>query len=162
MVLSRVVSPNSSSSVRLMAYHALRRTCPPHTRIARRSNNSGNSSPSNSFHTNSRYLWPSKDAQDKDSLNPRSTEYSKTGSDDSAASDTAFDPSSTRPETEQAQEGESDNANEGNPLDVSPSNKEVSNPRDPQEGGADKAPQENRNRTSGHGSANKAGGGKSG
>jgi len=143
-----------------MAYHTLRRTCPPHTRIVRRSNNSGNSSPSSSFHTNSRYLWPSKDAQDKDSLKPRSTEYSKSGSDDSAANDTAFDPNTTRPETEEAQE--SDNPAEGNSLEVSPGNKKVSEARDPKEGEVDNAPQENRARTSGHGSPSKAGGGKSG
>lgn len=41
-----------------------------------------------------------KDAQHKDSLNPRSTEYSKSGSDDDAArvQETAFDSDKTSPE----------------------------------------------------------------
>ena len=45
-----------------------------------------------------------KDAQDKDSLKPLPNEYSKSGSDDAAAATekAAFDPSSTRPEEEQA------------------------------------------------------------
>ena len=44
-----------------------------------------------------------KDTQDKDSLKPEPTEYSKSGSDDAAAATekAAFDPSSTRPEEEQ-------------------------------------------------------------
>jgi len=43
-----------------------------------------------------------KDAQDKDTLKPRSTEYSKSSSDDAAAAteEAAFDPSRTRPEDE--------------------------------------------------------------
>jgi hypothetical protein len=45
---------------------------------------------------------------------------------------------------------------------VSPGNPKVSKARDPQEGGAENATGENRARTSGHGGANKAGGGKSG
>ncbi len=45
-----------------------------------------------------------KDAQDKDSLNPRSTEYSKSGSDDGSAAmkEAAFDPKQTSPEEEMA------------------------------------------------------------
>jgi hypothetical protein len=45
-----------------------------------------------------------KDTQDKDSLKPEPNEYSKSGSDDAAAATekAAFDPSSTRPEEEQA------------------------------------------------------------
>jgi hypothetical protein len=45
-----------------------------------------------------------KDTQDKDSLKPLPNEYSKSGSDDAAAATekAAFDPSSTRPEEEQA------------------------------------------------------------
>jgi hypothetical protein len=97
--------------------HILRRSCPPHTRISRKhgSSSSSPSSPSHfvassSFHTNSRYLWPTKDAQDKDSLKPRSTEYSKSGSDDTAAQEgAAFDPNQTSPETEAKNMEESSN-----------------------------------------------------
>jgi len=154
--------PHSSpSSLRFMAVHTLRRTCPSHTRIARRSNNSGDSSPKNSFHTNSRYLYATKNAQDKDSLDPRSTEYSKSGYDDSAAQPEAFDPKQTRPGTEQ-RNTEEGSTREGNPLDVSPANHKVSKARDPQEGGAENAPGESRSKTSGHGGAPKAGGGTSG
>jgi hypothetical protein len=48
-----------------------------------------------------------KDTQDKDSLKPEPNEYSKSGSDDAAAATekAAFDPSSTRPEEEQAMAG---------------------------------------------------------
>lgn len=48
-----------------------------------------------------------KDTQDKDSLKPLPNEYSKSGSDDAAAATekAAFDPSSTRPEEEQATAG---------------------------------------------------------
>ncbi|KAF2009615.1 hypothetical protein BU24DRAFT_358311 [Aaosphaeria arxii CBS 175.79] len=93
-----------------------------------------------------------KDAQDKDSLNPRSTEYSKSGGGDDAAAhtDAAFNPNKTRPEEEGQHE---------NPLETSPGNKEVSKARKEDEGGAQGSP---RRSTSSKGSAPKAGGGKSG
>lgn len=47
-----------------------------------------------------------KETQDKDSLKPVSSEYSKSGGDDAAAhSDAAFDPSTTKPEEQHAQSG---------------------------------------------------------
>jgi hypothetical protein len=51
--------------------------------------------------------YPAKDAQDKDSLKPRSTEYSKSSSDDDAAAneDAAFNPNKTRPEEEKSTAG---------------------------------------------------------
>lgn len=53
------------------------------------------------FQTSTRLAFPRKDAQDKDSLKPESNEYSKSGSDQaSAQSDAAFDPSTTKPESE--------------------------------------------------------------
>lgn len=68
------------------------------------------SSQTRSFHGSTRYLYATKDAQDKDSLKPRATEYSKSGSDDAAAhEDAAFDPKQTKPETEQKNMGESEN-----------------------------------------------------
>ena len=45
---------------------------------------------------------------------------------------------------------------------MSPANQAASKARDPEEGGAEKAPGENRERTSKVGSAPKSGGGKSG
>ncbi|KAJ9224521.1 hypothetical protein DTO021C3_815 [Paecilomyces variotii] len=77
---------------------------------------------------------------DRNELKPERSEYSKSGTDDEVAGHpSAFDPSKTSPESEvQAsceetrQEGKS-----SNPLNVSPGNKDVSQARDPTEGGAD-------------------------
>ncbi|PSN75555.1 hypothetical protein BS50DRAFT_568182 [Corynespora cassiicola Philippines] len=102
--------------------------------------------------------FPRKDTQDKDSLNPTSTEYSKSGSDDAAAaaSDAAFNPNKTSPEEER---DTAERESNGNPLDVSPGNPEISKPRGEQEGGAQGSP---RTSASGGGSAPKSGGNKSG
>ena len=71
----------------------LRRTCPPGTRIA---------SVRRLHRSNGLAYPPTKEGQDKDSLTPRSTEYSKSGGDDDSAamSKAAFDPNETAPETE--------------------------------------------------------------
>lgn len=100
-----------------------------------------------------------KTTQDKDSLQPQSTEYSKSGSDDSAThSDAAFDPSKTSPEEAEAT-AESEAGGKDNSLNVSPGNEEVSKPNSAgvggHGGGSDK-------KSSGGGGAPKAGGGKSG
>ncbi|KAF2786864.1 hypothetical protein K505DRAFT_330059 [Melanomma pulvis-pyrius CBS 109.77] len=96
-----------------------------------------------------------KDSQDKDSIQPTSNEYSKSGSDDAAASSgAAFDPSKTSPEAEK-QTAEKEPG--GNSLDVSPGNPEVSRARGGQEGGATKSPRE---KSSGGGSPLKSGDGK--
>lgn len=103
-----------------------------------------------------------KDSQDKDSLKPRSTEYSKSGSDDAAAhSDAAFNPSKTSPEAaEKTSEAEGKGeAAEGDPLNASPGNPDISKPNDSEVGGAS---QGTRKGTSGGGSAPKSGGSKSG
>lgn len=103
-----------------------------------------------------------KDTQDKDSLKPESNEYSKSGSDSAAAaSDAAFDPNKTSPESaEQTSENEGqDKSGEGDPLNASPANPSISKPRGAQEGGAEDG---KRTKTSGGGSPNKSGGGKSG
>jgi len=160
-----------STSMKFMAYsHGLRRTCPPGTRIARRPKSTGTSLQSQNYHTASRWSIPQKDSQGKDDLKPRSTEYSKSSSDDAAAatSETAFDPNQTKPETEsrnadiESGDVRPPKSNDNNPLDMSPANRDVSKGRDPQEGGATKSDAENRKRTSGGGSAPKAGGGKYG
>ncbi|KAL9619747.1 MAG: hypothetical protein Q9160_005678 [Pyrenula sp. 1 TL-2023] len=82
---------------------------------------------------------PRKGAEDRNSINTDATEYSKSGTDDSAASqsDPAFNPSKTDPEDQLSAAGQ---GVESNPLDVSPANKDISNPRDQREGGAEKAP----------------------
>lgn len=68
-----------------------------------------------------RFLYATKDAQDKDSLKPRATEYSKSGSDDAAAhEDAAFDPNQTEPETEQKNMGESENTTVSSNLPIVP------------------------------------------
>lgn len=109
------------------------------------------------FLTTTPTRFAQKDAQDKDSLVPRSTEYGKSGSDDSAAhSDAAFNPSKTSPEeaerTAEHEEG-------GNSLNASPGNKEISEPNSEGVGGSGGAPDK---KSSGGGSAPKAGGSGSG
>jgi hypothetical protein len=100
-----------------------------------------------------------KDAQDKDSLVPRSTEYSKSGSDDAAASsDAAFNPNKTSPEEAEAT-AEREQGGKDNALNASPGNKEVSEPNDPNAGGSPGAPDR---KQSGGGSAPKSGGSGSG
>ncbi|KAF1998544.1 hypothetical protein P154DRAFT_524008 [Amniculicola lignicola CBS 123094] len=96
------------------------------------------------------HLHSRKNTQDRDSLDPSATEYSKSGTDDEAASmkQAAFDPNETRPEEETKTAGK---GQEGNPLEVSPGNKEISKGRGGEEGGAQGAPEKER-----------SGGGKSG
>jgi hypothetical protein len=138
----------------------LRRTCPPGTRIASVRRLHGSSSLA---------YPPTKEGQDKDSLTPRSTEYSKSGDDDAAAatSKTAFDPNQTAPETED-KSADQESGQNVNPLNVSPANRGVSQPRESTEGGAESSSGESRHsqsqrqRTSGKGSAPKSGSGKHG
>jgi hypothetical protein len=100
-----------------------------------------------------------KDAQDKDSLKPRSTEYSKSGSDDAAASsDAAFNPNKTSPEEAEAT-AEREQGGKDNSLNASPGNEEISRPNDPNVGGHGGAPKK---KQSGGGSAPKSGGSRSG
>jgi hypothetical protein len=104
-------------------------------------------------------LQARKDTQDKDSLNPQSSEYSKSGDDDAASgSGAAFDPNTTSPESAE-KSNEQENGGNG-ALNVSPGNPEVSKPRGDEEGGAQGSPKSGS--SSGSGSAPKAGGNKSG
>jgi hypothetical protein len=99
-----------------------------------------------------------KDAQDKDSLVPRSTEYSKSGSDDAAAkSDAAFNPNKTSPE-EAERTAEKEAGGKDNSMNASPGNHEISEPNSPHAGGTG-APDK---KQSGGGSAPKSGGSSSG
>ncbi|KAF2804642.1 uncharacterized protein BDZ99DRAFT_451766 [Mytilinidion resinicola] len=139
-----------------MSPYRLRATCPPRTKIAVVRSQHLHSTPIRAF--------PRKDDQDRESLNPQSTEYSKSGSDDAAAGgEAAFDPSTTSPEAEK-ESGEKE-AGKHSALNVSPGNREVSEARGSEEGGAQSSPGKEgseRSRTSGGGSAPKAGGGQSG
>jgi hypothetical protein len=76
--------------------------------VRRSANSAGSSptySPKQSFHSTHRVTFAYKDDQDKDSLKPGSSEYSKSGKGDDAAahSEEAFDPDSTRPEEQERQ-----------------------------------------------------------
>jgi len=99
--------------------------------------------------------YPRKGSEDKDSINTEATEYSKSGTDDASAKqeEAAFDPSTTDPNAEKNVAGEG-TGEDGNPLEVSPANPEVSKPRGEQEGGAEHA---EKNKSSGGGSPKKNG-----
>ena len=111
------------------------------------------------FLSTTRSQFAAKDTQDKDSLKPTSSEYSKSGTDAEAAkSDAAFNPNKTSPESAEAT-AEHEAGGKANSLNVSPGNPDVSQPNDPEVGGASRG---TNTKASGQGSANKAGGGKSG
>ncbi|KAJ5594980.1 uncharacterized protein N7459_001188 [Penicillium hispanicum] len=79
------------------------------------------------------------DVNDRESLNPERSEVTKSGTDNEVAQHpTAYDPHNTAPESElEATRKEQQSAGkEGNPLNVSPANQDVSAWRGPQEGGA--------------------------
>lgn len=74
-------------------------------------------------------------------LNPERSEQTESGTDDEVASHPAsFDPSKTDPEcAAKATKRESQQRGKlGSPLDTSPANRDVSEPRDPAEGGAER------------------------
>ncbi|KAI9666039.1 MAG: hypothetical protein M1821_003974 [Bathelium mastoideum] len=126
--------------------------------------------------SSSRTFFPRKDAQGKDDLVPESNEYSKSGSDAQSAQveKAAFDPSKTSPEEQHDVAGQeagpvrTKTSDQNNPLNVSPANPSVSQPRGNTEGGPEGSAGETgggsseRQRTSGRGSPKKAGGDKSG
>ncbi|KAF2718009.1 hypothetical protein K431DRAFT_288057 [Polychaeton citri CBS 116435] len=115
----------------------------------------------------SAFLRARKDSQDKDSMVVEPNEVSKSASDSAAAAateDTAFSPNETRPEEQHSKAGKeaANQGQENNPLDVSPANHDVSQPRHPQEGGAEGSPSETgegsqKSSSSGGGSAPKGG-----
>lgn len=81
------------------------------------------------YHTSRRLRLPYKDDQDRESLKPKSTEGTKSSTDEAAAqSDTAFDPSTTRPEDEKAAAKKETEKDEASPLDASGANHEASHP----------------------------------
>jgi hypothetical protein len=76
---------------------------------------------------------PYKDDQARDSLKPKSTEGSKSSTDQGVAeTNTAFDPSTTRPEEEKDEAGK---GKRGNPLGVSGASREDSLPLGEEGGG---------------------------
>ncbi|KAK4693070.1 hypothetical protein P7C71_g4252, partial [Lecanoromycetidae sp. Uapishka_2] len=93
------------------------------------------------FSRSSRYAYPRKDSQDKDSINTEATEYSKSSTDDEGArqEDAAFNPDITDPQQQKdkAGEGTGGDTDTNNPLEVSPANPEVSKQRGESEGGAE-------------------------
>ncbi|TQS36204.1 hypothetical protein Golomagni_03351 [Golovinomyces magnicellulatus] len=72
-------------------------------------------------------VFPRKDFQDRNSMDPTPTEYSKSGTDTSSAEQekASFDPKVTQPEQAREIAGK---GIKGNPLEVSPANPEVSKP----------------------------------
>ncbi|KAH8816167.1 hypothetical protein F5884DRAFT_212337 [Xylogone sp. PMI_703] len=105
--------------------------------------------------TSTRYLAPAKDDQDRNSMKVEKSEYTKSSTDDTVAQQTkaAFDPNVTDPESEKVIAGRG-NEKDGNPLEVSAANPEVSKQRDEKEGGAQKGTRE---KASGMGNSKKAG-----
>ena len=64
--------------------------------------------PNHRFSVTNRPLWPRKGAEDKDSIDRESTEYSKSGTDDQSAAqdEAAFDADKTSPESQMEKAGE--------------------------------------------------------
>lgn len=108
------------------------------------------------YHNTPFLRLPYKDDQDRESLKPRSTEGTKSGSDnETAQTDAAFDASKTSPEeAHESAEKESD----GNPLDTSGANQSKSKPLGEKGGGEMKSTTKGQNnKASGHGSPQKKG-----
>jgi hypothetical protein len=84
------------------------------------------------LHTTAARRQPYKDDQDRTSLKPQKHEYSQSGTDEQAAEnpDAAFNPRKTSPEAARAAaargspRGSSNEKGGGNPLDVSPANRD--------------------------------------
>jgi hypothetical protein len=112
------------------------------------------SAPRRFYQHTTRLRLPYKDDQDRESLKPRSTEHTKSSTDEDLAAhdDAAFNPNKTRPETEQdtAAVGA-----DGNPLNASGANQDISKPQGDNPGGKEGAP--DKQRRSGGGSAPKGG-----
>lgn len=102
------------------------------------------------FHSSPASRLPYKDDQDRESVKPKSTEGSLSGTDgDAAASDAAFDPSTTGPEEAKDQ---ADKGSGGNPLETSGAKPSKSKPLGEDGGGEthDVTKQEKRKSSKGH------------
>jgi len=83
-----------------------------------------------------------RDAQlDREKIDREGNEYSKSGTDDTSAAneDAAFDPNITDPQEAKDKAGE---GNEGNPLDASPANTDISQGTAEETGGVKPKPSE--------------------
>lgn len=92
-----------SATIMAMPQYRLRTTCPRATRIATIRAATASNSQARSLHASRVALGATKeDHMDRSRLNPTSTEYSKSGSDDKSAAmqDAAFNPNKTSPESE--------------------------------------------------------------
>lgn len=92
-----------SATIMAMPQYRLRTTCPRATRIATIRAATASNSQARSLHASRVALGATKeDHMDRTRLNPTSTEYSKSGSDDKSAAmqDAAFNPNKTSPESE--------------------------------------------------------------
>lgn len=109
-----------------------------------------------SYHNTPSLRLPYKDDQDRESLKPRSTEGTKSGSDnETAQTDAAFDGSKTSPE---AAHESAERESGGNPLDTSGANQSKSKPLGEEGGGEMKGTTKGQNsKASGHGSPQKKG-----
>ncbi|KAF3388843.1 hypothetical protein F1880_003815 [Penicillium rolfsii] len=89
---------------------------------------------------------------DRESLDPRPSEGTQTGTDDQIAQhDSAFDPSNTSPESElEATERESQRKGKQGTLNMSGANKEANTWRGPQEGGPARNADKEETSTRGH------------
>jgi len=92
-------------------------------------------------------LLSSKDDKDRQSLNPRRSEGTKSGFDDEVAekTDAAFNPKTTTPEAEKESAAKASN---GNPLEASGANQEFSKPQAAEEA-ADKSDKKTKSRGTG-------------
>lgn len=109
------------------------------------------------YHSTQPLRFPYKDDQDRQSLKPRSTEGTKSGSDnETAQTDAAFDGSKTSPE--EAHASAEKESGKGNTLDASGANQSKSKPLGEEGGGEMKDTTKGQNdKASGHGSPQKKG-----
>ena len=90
-MIARLPAVSLRKSMARHGFPGLRRTCPPGTRIAS----------VRQYHQTKAFDYPRKGSEGRDEIKTEATEYSKSGSDDEVAhSDAAFNPDTTKPETE--------------------------------------------------------------
>lgn len=108
------------------------------------------------FSTSSTSL--TRKAEDKNEINTSKTENTRSGTDDQAAEqkEAAFNPKFTSPGEEREVAGKG-NEQHGNPLDVSPANRDVSKTRVPDEAMEDRNPKAGADRKSVFGKPQKKG-----
>jgi hypothetical protein len=80
------------------------------------------------YHQSSILQRPDNSYQSRDSIQTSKSEYSKSGGDENTAAqeEAAFDPNKTDPQREKDTAGQGQN---GNPLEFSPANQEISKPK---------------------------------